>query len=268
MSIDRDPILGSESCYHLKVGPGDVGPYVILPGDPGRVPRIAAYLDDASLTAQNREYCTYTGRLDGQTVSVTSTGIGGPSAAIALEELVACGAHTFIRVGTCGGMDLPVWGGDLILPTAAVRGDGTSREYLPADYPAVAHPAVLRALRNSAEALCEETDGRRFHEGVVQSKDSFYGETNPETMPIAAALLQRWAAYLACGCLASEMECATLFSVGLCRKVRVGAVLTAIWNVERAHAGLESPVCTDNDRAIRCAIEALRRLIREDREKA
>ncbi len=257
-------LLDPQLQFHLKVRPEEVGRYVILPGDPGRVPAIAAHLEGAVPVAANREYTTYTGSLEGERVSVVSTGIGGPSAAIALEELVRCGAHTFIRVGTCGGMDPAVTGGDLIVAQAAVRAEGTSREYLPDGYPAVADHAVVRALVQAGEALSTPQEGNRCHVGVVQSKDSFYGETDPETMPVAGALLQAWQGYLACGCLGSEMEAAALFAVGLTRRVRVGAVLTALWNVQRSKAGLPDRVHLDSSRAIACAVEALRRLIRED----
>ena len=245
--------------YHIDLSPGDVGRYVILPGDPDRVPLIAEYLDNPQFAAQKREYTTYTGSLSGQKVSVTSTGIGGPSAAIAIEELIKCGADTFIRVGTSGGININVVGGDLVIPMAAVRGDGTSREYLTHDYPAVGDFAVIAALKQAAEE-----EGLRHHVGVVQSKDSFYGELAPESMPMAGYLNQRWESYIRAGCLASEMECATLMSVGLVRNVRVGAVLTAIWNLERPKSGLDNPVCHDSSNAIRCAIDAIKILISSD----
>jgi len=254
-------ILSDELQFHLKIKPGDVGKYVILPGDPGRVPSIAARLENAEEVAYNREFRTFTGYLSGEKVSVTSTGIGGPSAAIAVEELVKCGAFTFIRVGTSGGMAAEVVGGDLVVATAAIRGEGTSHEYIPADYPAAANFDVISALQKSAAALSEDADGKRFHVGVIQSKDSFYGETNPETMPVDELLEKRWREYLRCGCLTSEMECAALFSVGIARKVRVGAVLTAIWNVERTKLGLSNPTYMDSGRAIDCAVGALRILI-------
>lgn len=260
-------LLDTQTQFHLNVTAGQVGKYVILPGDPGRVPKIAQHLDAAVHVASNREYVTYTGVLDGEPVSVVSTGIGGPSAAIALEELVRCGAHTFIRVGTSGGIAPRVSGGDLLIATAAVRAEGTSREYLPQGYPAAADFEVVRALDRAAAALSEDIDGRRYHVGVVHSKDSFYGETNPETMPVEYMLKAQWEGYVRCGCLTSEMEAAALFSVGIARGVRVGAVLTALWNVERSNAGLPDEVCMDSSRAIQCAVDALRLLIAEDRAK-
>ena len=177
--------------FHLKIKPGDIGSYVILPGDPGRCRQIAAYLDNPQKIAENREFTTYTGILDGVKVSVVSTGIGGPSAAIALEELIHCGAHTFIRVGTSGGMQPEVLGGDLVIATGAVRMDGTGTEYAPIEYPATAHFDVVQALQQAAVQ-----SGHRFHIGVVQCKDSFYGQHEPENMPVSAVLKQKWDAWL------------------------------------------------------------------------
>lgn len=252
--------------FHLKVTAEQVGKYVIMPGDPGRVPEIAKYLDGAVQIAQNREYNTYTGTLLGEKVSVVSTGIGGPSAAIAMEEMIRCGAHTFIRIGTSGGIDLKAAGGDLCIASGAVRAEGTSKEYIPAEYPAVADFDVVCALRDSAAELSTDADGNRYHVGVVQSKDSFYGEIEPEKMPVANELTGRWKAYVSCGCLTSEMECAALFSVAIARHVRAGGVLTALWNVERSNAGLPDPVCHSTERGIKCAVGAIKRLIEMDRK--
>jgi uridine phosphorylase len=257
--------MSDELQFHIKTNSSHIGKYVILPGDPGRVPLIAAKLDNAEQVAYNREYNVYSGYLDGEKVTVCSTGIGGPSAAIAVEELIKCGADTFIRVGTSGGMDLKVTGGDLVVAQAAIRGDGTSKEYLTPDYPAVADFAVTKALAEEAEVLSKDEDGERFHIGVVQSKDSFYGEVEPESSPLANYLLQRWDSYLKSGCLASEMEAATVFSVALTRRVRAGAVVLAIWNVERHNAGLPDTVTKDTERAINCAVGAVRRLIKADK---
>ncbi len=253
--------------FHLKVTKDQVGKYVILPGDPGRVKKIAKYLDNAEFVASNREYTTYTGYLLGEKVSVVSTGIGGPSAAIAVEELIRCGAHTFIRIGTSGGIDIKVVGGDLIVASGAIRGDGTSKEYIPEGYPAVPDFEVLAALNAAAAELSSNELGNGYHVGVVQSKDSFYGEIEPEKMPIAEHLLNRWEAYVRCGCLTSEMEAATIFSVAIARHVRAGAVFTALWNVERSKAGLPDPVCESSERAIKCSVNAIKKLIESDRLK-
>ncbi len=252
-----------EKQYHIQTGRGEIGKYVILPGDPKRCAKIARYLEDARQIADNREFVTYTGMLDGEMVSVTSTGIGGPSAAIAMEELVRCGADTFLRVGTCGGMALSVMSGDLIVANAAVRMEGTSREYAPIEYPAAADYEVTGALAQAAANL-----GFPFHVGVVQCKDSFYGQHSPETKPVAAKLQEKWNAWVRLGCKGSEMESAALFIVGASLGVRVGSVLLVMANQERANAGLDNPIVHDTDAAVRTAIEAVRILIRQDREKS
>lgn len=243
--------------YHIQVAEGEVGRYVILPGDPKRCEKIAAYFDDPVKIADNREFTTYTGTLDGVKVSVTSTGIGGPSAAIAMEELTRCGADTFIRVGTCGGMQMDVKSGDIVIASGAVRMEGTSREYAPIEYPAVADIDVLDALRAAAKKL-----GAVSHTGVVQSKDSFYGQHCPEVMPVSYELQNKWEAWKRMGCLASEMETAALFTVGQFLRVRVGALFLVMANQEREKAHLENPVVHDTDQEIRIAVEAIRMLIR------
>ena len=245
--------------YHIQAGRGDVGKYVILPGDPKRCEKIAKYFDHAKLIADSREYLTYTGYLEGEPVSVTSTGIGGPSAAIAMEELVMSGADTFIRVGTCGGMQTEVKSGDIVIASGAVRMEGTSREYAPVEFPAVADVGIVNALMESAKEL-----GADFHVGVVQCKDSFYGQHSPETKPVGYELLNKWEAWKRLGCLASEMESAALFVVASSLGVRVGSCFLVVANQEREKEGLDNPVVHDTDRAVRTAVEALRRLIIED----
>lgn len=247
---------GSGVQYHIGLRPEQVGSYVILTGDPKRCPQIASYLEGAERQADQREYATYTGFLDGTKVSVTSTGIGGPSAAIAMEELVHCGAHTFIRVGTSGGMQPEVMGGDLVIASGAVRMEGTSREYAPIAFPAVAHIDVLCALRAAAQELQS-----RYHVGVVQCKDSFYGQHEPETKPVGYELRNKWEAWIRCGCLASEMESAALFVVASVLRVRMGTVLLVLANQERERLGLPNPQVHDTDLAIRVAVEAVRKLI-------
>ena len=209
--------------YHIQVAEGEVGRYVILPGDPKRCEKIAAHFENPRLIADSREYVTYTGYLDGEKVSVTSTGIGGPSAAIAMEELSRVGADTFIRVGTSGGMALEVKSGDVVIASGAIRMEGTSREYAPIEFPAVADVEVTQALIQAARKL-----GQEYHVGVVQCKDSFYGQHSPETKPVGYELLNKWDAWVKCGCLASEMESAALFVVGSWLKLRVGTVLLTL----------------------------------------
>ena len=253
--------MAEELLYHLQMKKGDVGRYVLLPGDPGRCEQIASYLDDPHLVAYNRDYKTYTGTLLGEKVSVTSTGIGGPSAAIAVEELVKIGADTFIRVGTCGGMNANVIPGSIVVANSAIRAEGTSREYLPIEFPAVADHQVTCALEAAAKSL-----NLSCKVGVVQCKDSFYGQHEPEAQPISDDLLRRWSAWIRGGCLASEMESAALFILGSCRSVRTGTVLLVCANKDREKLGYSDPSFHDTAPAIQTAIEAIRRLILSDRE--
>lgn len=248
--------------YHLQIRRGDVGRYVILTGDPKRSQKIAEHFEDAKLVADSREFVTYTGYLDGEKVSVTSTGIGGPSASIAMEELVRCGADTFIRVGTCGGIDLDVKGGDIVVATGAVRMEGTSREYAPIEYPAVADLDVVNALVASSKEL-----GYTYHTGVVQCKDAFYGQHEPERMPVSYELMNKWEAWKRMGCKASEMESAALFIVAAHLKVRCGSEFLVMGNQERDALGMDNPIVHDTGDAILIAVSALRRLIREDKNK-
>ena len=250
----------SERQYHIACAPGDVGKYVLLPGDPGRSEKIAQHFENPKLVANNREYVTYTGYLKGEKVSVTSTGIGGPSTAIAVEELVAIGADTFIRVGTCGGINLKVLGGDCVVATGAIRFEGTSREYAPIEFPAVPDFSVATALVEAAKDL-----NLRCHAGVVQCKDSFYGQHSPGRMPVAGRLHERWEAWKRLGVLASEMEAAALYTVAAALDVRAGTVLNVIWNQERKAAGLDDPHCHDVERGIRIAVRAIERLIEADK---
>lgn len=245
-------------CYHIACAPGDVGKYVILPGDPGRCEKIAAHFDSPVKVASNREYTTYTGYLDGVKVSVTSTGIGGPSASIAVEELTELGADTFIRVGTCGGMSKKVRGGDCIVVTGAVRNEGTSREYAPIEYPAVPDFGVTSALVSAAEKL-----GFRYHTGVVHNKDSFYGQHSPESMPVSYELTAKWEAWKRLGVLASEMESAAIFTVCAARGTRAGVVMYTVWNQEADSDYTDAPQ-TDTEAAIKIAVGAIRELIKSD----
>lgn len=248
-----------EVMMHIKCKKGDVGRYVILPGDPGRVEKIASYLENPVKVAENREFVTYTGELDGVRVSVCSTGIGGPSAAIAMEELVKCGADTFIRVGTCGGISEKPLPGDLIIASAAVRQEGTTLHYMPVEFPAVADTEILMELIHSAGKL-----KKQYHVGIVQSKDSFYGQHEPERMPAAPDLLYKWNAWKQAGVLASEMETAALFVAAAVLHVRCGAVFLMIWNQERDKAGYKNEKTEDTTTAIETAVETMRNLIQRE----
>jgi len=248
--------------YHLQIKPGDVGKYVIMPGDPKRCAKIAQYLDNAKLVADSREFTTYTGTLDGVTVSVTSHGIGGPSTAIAVEELVRCGADTFVRIGTCGGMQKDVKSGDIVVTTGAIRAEGTSKEYAPIEFPAVPSLDVTNALVAAAKA-----SGQTFHTGIAQCKDSFYGQHEPSIMPVSYELENKWQAWCRLGCLASEMESAALFVVASYLKVRAGSTFLVVANQEREKLGLENPIVEDTDVAVKIAVQAVRNLIKADKKE-
>lgn len=251
-----------ERQFHIHCQGGDVGRYCILPGDPGRCESIAAYFDSPQLVSQNREYTVYTGTLLGEKVTVCSTGIGGPSASIAMEELHNIGADTFIRVGTCGGIDLKVQSGDLVIASGAIRFEHTSREYAPIEYPAVANFEVMTALVEASKTL-----GKPCHVGVVQCKDAFYGQHSPAKMPVSYELLEKWEAWKRLHVKASEMESAALFVVADALGCRCGSVFHVIWNQERESAGLDQKMSEDTTLAVRAGVEALKLLILKDKEE-
>ena len=206
--------------HHIQLEKGDVGRYVLLPGDPGRCEVIAKHLDNAVHVATNREYVTYTGYLDGVKVSVTSTGIDCPSAAIAVEELARVGADTFIRVGTSGGIQPGTKSGDLAIVSAAIRDEGTSSHYMPMEFPAIADLEIVTALRRAAQKK-----GVRYRVGITQSKDSFYGEVEPERSAVSEKLLDRWRAWEIGGAICSEMEASAIFIIASMLKVRAGGIM-------------------------------------------
>lgn len=250
--------------FHVHLSREDkLGKYCILPGDPGRCESIAALFDNPEYVGMNREYCTWRGTLLGEPVCTVSTGIGGPSASIALEELAELGVTTFVRVGTCGGIRLDVQSGDIVVATGAIRMEGTSREYAPIEYPAVPDLDVTNALVAAARKL-----GRRCVTGVVQCKDSFYGQHSPARMPVSYELESKWEAWKRLGVLASEMESAALFVAGAARDVRVGSCFHVIWNQERQLAGLDQTEDDNTSWAVRVGVEALKLLIEADKQKA
>jgi len=235
-----------EKMYHIHCSKGDVGEYVILPGDPGRTDLIAQRFDKPVLIAQNREHKTWTGFLDGVKVSVTSTGMGSPSAAIAVEELIKCGAHTFIRVGTAGrvapqAQDQSVEG---VICTSAVRDEGLTKEYVPIQYPAVANRHVLNALIEAKQEL-----GYTFLEGITHCKDSFYSQVEPHTIPIEQHLKQQWEVWERSNVLCAEMESASIFVLASIRAKRAGSIMS-FDSVEHA---------------LDITIAALRKLIKQDK---
>lgn len=247
--------------FHIRCVEGDVGKYVILAGDPGRIPSIAAHFENAKQIAYNREYNIYTGYLCGEKVTACSTGIGGPSSAIAMEELHNIGADTFIRTGTCGGIDLDVTSGDIVIATGAIRYEHTSLEYAPLEFPAVADIDITFALREAAREA-----GVKYHAGVVQCKDSFYGQHDPKRMPVSYELLQKWEAWKRLGVKASEMESAALFVVASALGCRCGSCFHVIWNQEREAAGLDQKQNTDTSLSVKIAVDAMKKIILSDKK--
>ncbi|MBU50554.1 MAG: uridine phosphorylase [Deltaproteobacteria bacterium] len=249
--------MQDEVQYHVKLRPGDIGRYVFLPGDPGRVERIAAHLDDAKKVAQNREYTTYTGSLEGVPVSVVSTGIGGPSTAICIEEILKVGADTLIRIGTSGSLQPSIKTGDLVIASAAVRDEGTSQQYVPLEYPAVADIDVICALRDAARKL-----GHTHYTGVIHCKDAFFAE-EPHMMPDNEHWERRWKMWQKSNVLCTEMESATLFIVSQLRKLRAGEIVAVIGETHDGQVVIEKKGV---DEAIETAIEAMRSIIKQDQE--
>ena len=249
--------------HHIQVAPGEVGRYVFLPGDPGRCEPIAQYFDDPVLVARNREDETWTGTLDGERVSVTSTGIGCPSAAIAMEELARVGADTFVRVGTSGAMQPHIEPGDLGVVHGAIRDEGTTLHYLPVEFPAVADLDVTRAL-----AVGARSTGKTVHVGISQSKDSFYGQHEPGRMPVANRLRDRWSAWMAGGAICSEMEAAALYIVAATIKVRAGGIMMIMGHHDQSPMTPEEEARGSLDNLLPAAIAGMRELIARDREAA
>jgi len=257
MSMDRE----DPRQYHIELAPGDVGKYVFLPGDPGRCEMIASYFDEPHKVASHREYETWSGYLDGEKVSVTSTGIGGPSAAIALEELVAIGADTFVRVGTSGAMQDTVRPGDIAVVSGAIRDEGTSMHYLPLEFPAIADIEITQALADSARSA-----GKTVHVGVSQSKDSFYGQHAPGRMPVANRLKDRWSAWIGGGAICSEMEAATLYIVASVLRVRAGGVMMVMGHPDQSPMTPEEWDVSKVENLLPVAIAGMREIIRRDKE--
>lgn len=249
-----------EKKYHIGVGPGEVGDYVLVPGDPGRTPLIAKHLDEAREVAFSREYRTFTGRLDGVPVSAMSTGMGGPSVAIAIEELNELGVHTLLRVGTCGAAQPEIKMGDLVIGYAAVRSEGTPNGYVPMEYPAVASLHMVNALVESAEA-----SGVPYHVGVIRSVDALYSDLLPDRMP-RPHLRDELAMWSKAGILSNDMESSTLFVVSRLRKMRAGTINLCVDELGAGEIHHLDP--SYMDRMLQVAVDALRRLIARDARAA
>ncbi len=248
----------NEEMYHIGLTKNNLegAKYALLTGDPGRVDDIAKKVKKYKKLNTKREYTSYLMEIDNEKVLAISTGMGGPSTAICVEELAMLGIEYLIRIGTSGGMQLDVEAGDIVVAQAAIRQEGTSKEYIPIEFPAVADLSVTNALVESAKEL-----KYTVHTGVVQCKDSFYGQHSPERMPVADELLSKWQAWIKAGTLCSEMETASLYTVSQVLKLHAGAVLLVIWNQERENAGLDNKNDFDTSKAIEVAIRAVRKLI-------
>jgi uridine phosphorylase len=242
--------------YHINLGAEDIGKYVLTPGDPKRVEKIASFLEKPGYVGSNREYTTYCGYLAGEKITVISSGIGGPSTAIAIEELYKIGAHTVIRIGTCGSIQPYIQNGSLIIPTGVVRGGKTGEEYLPPEYPAVPHPDVLYSLLQSAKKTQNPA-----YVGITHCKDAFFKE-DPEIMPNTEGVKNYWKTMRKANVLCSEMESDTLFVIASIRGMRAGAIFSAIGSVE----GMPISAIVGIEAAIQVAVDALRILIEHDHE--
>lgn len=259
MAMNKD----DDRQYHIQVAPGEVGRYVFLPGDPGRCEPIARFFDEPRLVAKNREYETWTGYLDGEMVSVTSTGIGCPSAAIAMEELAKIGADTFVRVGTSGSMQPNIKPGDLGVIHAAIRDEGTTSHYLPIEFPAVANIDVTRGLAAGARST-----GKTVHVGISQTKDSFFGQHEPNRMPVASRLNERWKAWMAGGAICSEMEAAALYIVAATLGVRAGGIMMILGHPDQSPMTEAEWKAGSVENVLPAAIAGMREIIKADKASA
>jgi uridine phosphorylase len=246
-----------ERKYHVGLAAGEAGEYVLIPGDPFRTERIAAHLEGAVEKAFSREYRTFTGTVGGVTVSATSSGIGGPSAAIAVEELSELGARTFLRVGTCGAAQPGIRKGDLVIATGAVRSEGTPDSYVPREYPAIAHPDVVRAVVEAAEAA-----GAVYHLGVIRSVDALYSDLVPARMPRREELELELKVWERAGVLANDMESSTILVVSALRGLRAGVLLLCVDELGAGEIQHLDP--GHMDRMLGVAVDAVRRLVRRD----
>ena len=248
----------AERKYHIGLAPGEVGKYVLVPGDPGRTALIARHIDGAKEVAFNREYRTFTGSIDGALVSTVSSGIGGPSAAIAVEELGELGVHTFLRVGTCGAAQPGIKMGELVIATGAVRSEGTPNGYVPAEYPAIANHQVVAACAAAAGAA-----GVKHHLGVIRSVDALYSDLVPDRMPRREELKRELEMWSRAGIVAHDMESSTILVVSSLRGYRAGIILLCVDEVGAGEIHHLDP--SFMDRMLRVAVDAIRRLVEADR---
>ena len=250
-----------EKKYHIGLAKGDVGEYVLVPGDPGRTPMIAKYLDGAREVAFSREYRTFTGSIDGVPVSTISSGMGGPSVAIAVEELNELGVHTFLRVGTCGAAQPEIKMGDLVIAIGSVRSEGTPNGYVPLEYPAIASLDVVNALVEASRK-----DGVPYHVGVIRSVDALYSDLMPDTMPRPHHLREELDMWSRAGILSNDMETSTLFVVARIRKLRAGTINLCVDELGAGEIHHLDP--SYMDRMLKVAVDAIRILIKRDQSAA
>lgn len=246
--------------YTLPLTQDQLGKYVLLAGDPGRIPIIASNLANAQRTTEARGFMVWTGNLDGELVSAASTGIGGPSAAVLLEELISLGAHTFIRLGTCGSLQKNVEIGDFVIPTAAIRDEGTTRQYVPIEVPAVASHDLVQAITSAATR-----SGLKFHAGLVHCKDAFYSEL-PELTANPSLTASKWKTWENAGALATEMETAVIFILAQLRRCRAGALLAVVGSTLEGDLVKSNPAQIESLAAT--GVEATRIVIADDRASA
>jgi len=248
--------MAEAKTMHLGVTSDQVGKYVFLPGSVERATLIANHFDNPVKIAHHREYLTYTGTLEGVPVTVTSTGIGGPSAGIAIEELYSCGAHTMMRIGSAASTSPKVKLGDVVIPNGAVRMEGTGNHYLP-DY------EMLKALEEAAKKL-----GYPYNIGVTITKDSYYTEAEPETKPVYHELKEKWDSYLKGGATNTSMECSILFLIGASLGIRTSSVMISATNFGEYSNDADDYPSGWEERAIEVGIEAMKIMIRKDRQAA
>jgi uridine phosphorylase len=253
--------MADEKKYHVGLAKGDVGEYVLVPGDPFRTPMVAKHLDGAKEVAFSREYRTFTGSVDGVPVSTMSTGMGGPSVAIGVEELAELGVHTFLRVGTCGAAQPEIKVGDLVIAHASVRSEGTPNGYVPLEYPAVASFHVVEALMEAARA-----SGVPYHVGVIRSVDALYSDLMPERMPRPQYLREELDMWSRAGILSNDMETSTLFVVSRLRRLRAGTINLCVDELGAGEIHHLDP--SYMDRMLKVAVDAIRLLIARDKSAA
>lgn len=251
-------MAGSERKYHVGLTASEVGEYVLYPGDPFRTPLIAKHLEGAEEVAFSREYRSFTGSVDGVKVSAISSGMGGPSAAIGVEELGELGVHTFLRVGTCGAAQPGIRMGDLVIATGAVRTEGTPNAYVPLEYPAIANLDVVLALRDAAQQAAVP-----HHLGVVRSVDALYSDLVPDRMPMKEQLKTELEVWARAGVVANDMESASIMVVSALRKYRAGVLLLCVDELGAGEIHHLDP--SYMDRMLAVAVDAIRLLIGRDR---